>query len=259
MLAYHLFKNLLFTPVSKLVFRPWVRGTENIPETGGIILACNHLSYGETFLLPAMIRRRMTFPVKAEMFQMTSIGGRIVGWFLKAVGQVPLDRTGGKASAAGLSPVMKELQDGGVVGIFPEGTRSPDGRMYKGRTGVAKMALEAGVPIIPVGMVGTEFSKGFLGIPVMKRPGIIVGTPLDFTELSTRSHEMKVLRHVTDEVMDAIQQLTGQEYVDVYANRAKFGDLKDKDLTPFMKARPGGRELPPPPATRDPESAQARP
>ncbi|MGA4507082.1 lysophospholipid acyltransferase family protein [Propionibacteriaceae bacterium G1746] len=254
MLAYHLFKNLLFTPISRAVFHPWVRGEQNIPEEGGLIMACNHLSYGETFLVPAMITRRMTFPVKAEIFQQKSIGGRIVGWFLKTVGQVPLDRSGGRASADGLSPVQQVLADGGVVGIFPEGTRSPDGRMYKPKTGVAKMALEAGVPILPVGTVGTEFRKGLFGIPVMKRPGIIFGEPLDFSHLADRSGEMKVLRWVTDEVMAAVQQLTGQEYVDVYATRAKFGELKDKDLTPFVRPRPGGGELPPRPAPRAVES-----
>lgn len=254
MLAYHLFKYGLFRPVSKLVFRPWLGGEENIPRSGAAIMACNHLSYGETFLLPAMIRRRMTFPVKAEMFQMTSVGGRIVGWFLTAVGQVPIDRSGGRASAAGMSPVMQRLADGGLVGIFPEGTRSPDGRMYKAKTGVARMALEARVPIIPVGMVGTEFSKGLFGIPLMKHPGMIIGEPIDISEFYGRENELKVLRHITDLVMTRIQQLTGQEYVDVFASRVKFGDLKDADLTQHLMAHPGvGRELPPPaPTATDP-------
>ncbi|MGA4670311.1 lysophospholipid acyltransferase family protein [Propionibacteriaceae bacterium Y1923] len=257
MLAYNLFKYGLFTPVCRLVFRPWMRGADNIPEEGAVITAANHLSYGETFLLPAMIKRRMTFPVKAEIFQQKSLGGRIVGWFLTAVGQVPLDRSGGKASAAGLSPVMQVLQDGGMVGIFPEGTRSPDGRMYKPKTGVAKMALEAGVPIIPVGFVGTQFQKGLFGIPVMKHPGIIIGEPMDFSHLADRAGEMKVLRYVTDEVMAAVQQLTGQDYVDVYATRAKFGDLKDVDRSQYIKPRPGTGELPPPPklATKEPAPA----
>lgn len=259
MLAYHLFKNLLFTPVSKLAFRPWVRGEGNIPATGGVIMAGNHLSYGETFLLPALIKRRMTFPVKAEMWEIPGVKGKVIGWFLTAVGQVPVDRSGGRASAEGLDPVMKELQAGGVIGIFPEGTRSPTGDMFKGRTGVARMALEAGVPIIPVGMVGTEFVKGRLGIPLMNHPGIIIGEPMDFSEFAGREGELKVLRHVTDEVMAAIQQLTGQRYVDVYATRAKFGDLKDKDLSPHVLERPGaGRPLPAPtqPETGEPAAEE---
>lgn len=246
MLAYTLFKRLLFRPVSQVAFRPWVRGEQNVPSTGGVIMACNHLSYGETFLLPAMIRRRMTFPVKAEMFQMPGPWGKLVGWFLTTVGQVPIDRSGGRASATGLSPVMQELEDGGVIGIFPEGTRSPNGMLFKGKTGVARMALEAGVPVVPVGMVGTEFRRNRLGIPLMHHPGIIIGEPLDFSEWAGREGELKVLRHVTDQVMTAIQQLTGQEYCDVYASRVKMGDLKDADLSRFVLDHPGaGRPTPP--------------
>lgn len=245
MLAYTLFKRLLMRPIAR-TFRPWVRGEENIPATGGVILASSHLSYGETVLLPAMIRRRMTFPVKAEMFQMPGPWGRTVGWFLTAVGQVPIDRSGGRASAQGLSPVMQELENGGVIGIFPEGTRSPTGQLFKAKTGVARMALEAGVPVVPVGMVGTQFRRNRLGIPVMDHPGIIIGKPLDFSEWAGREGELKVLRHVTDEVMAAIQRLTGQEYVDVYASRVKFGDLSGADLSRFVLERPGhGRPLPP--------------
>lgn len=252
MLAYHLFKNLLFAPVSRVAFRPWIRGQENIPPTGGVILAANHLSYGETFLLPALIKRRMTFPVKAEMFEIPGAWGRVVGWFLTSVGQVPIDRSGGRASAQGLDPITQELESGGVVGIFPEGTRSPTGDMFKGKTGVARMALEAGVPVIPVGMVGTEFRKGRLGIPLMHHPGIIIGEPLDFSEYAGREGELKVLRHITDVVMTEVQKITGQRYVDVYATRAKFGDLKDKDLSRFVVDHPGaGRPLPGPAPVRD--------
>lgn len=245
MLAYTLFKRLLFRPVCKVVFRPWIEGEQNIPARGGVILACNHLSYGETFLLPALITRRMTFPVKAEMFTMPGVWGRVVAWFLRSVGQVPIDRTGGKAAAAGLSPVMQELENGGVVGIFPEGTRSPTGHMFKGRTGVARMALEAGVPVIPVAMVGTEFVPGPFRIPVMKHPGIIIGEPMDFSEYAGREGELKVLRHVTDEVMTAVQRLTGQTYVDVYATRVKHGDLAGQDLSHLVLDHPGaGRPAP---------------
>lgn len=246
---YWFFKLALFRPVCVVAFRPWIKGEENIPE-GGAIIAGNHLSAGETFLLPAMIKRRMTYPAKAELFQ--GKGGpasKVVAWFLKAVGQVPMDRSGGRASATGLGPVQQTLADGGLVGIFPEGTRSVDGRLYKGKTGVARLALEGGVPVLPVGFVNTQFRKGLFGIPVMKRPGVIIGKPLDFAEYCGRADELKVLRHVTDEVMAGIQELTGQEYVDVYSSRAKFGDLKDADLTPHLRERPGqDRPLPPPAA-----------
>ncbi len=218
-LLYVLFKYLLFRPVCVLVFRPWIEGEENIPETGGVILAGNHLSAGDTFLLPAMIHRQMTFPAKAELFQMKGLG-RVIGWFLRGVGQVPMDRSGGRASADGLRPVYEVLEEGGVVGIFPEGTRSHDGRLYRGRTGVARLALNAGVPVIPVGFSDTQFTPGLFGIPVMKRPGIRIGKPLDFSE-HFGSTEGSVYREVTDAVMVAIQELTGQEYVGVYSNSAR--------------------------------------
>ncbi len=220
-LLYTLFKYALFRPVCRVVFRPWVEGEENIPATGGVVLAGNHLSAGDTFLLPAMITRRMTFPAKAELFHQKGFG-RAVSWFLKAVGQVPMDRSGGRASADGLRPIYEVLEQGGVVGIFPEGTRSHDGRLYRGRTGVARLALGARVPVIPVGFVDTQFVPGLFGIPVMKRPGIRIGAPLDFSE-HFGEIDGSVYREVTDAVMMSIRELTGQEYVPVYSNseRAK--------------------------------------
>jgi 1-acyl-sn-glycerol-3-phosphate acyltransferase len=219
-LLYALFKYLLFRPICLVAFRPWVEGEENIPAEGGVIIAGNHLSAGDTFLLPAMIRRRMTFPAKAELFHGRSVTGRILAWFLKGVGQVPMDRSGGRASADGLRPVYEVLENGGVVGICPEGTRSHDGRLYRGRTGVARLALGAGVPVVPVGFFNTEFRRGPFGIPVMKRPGIRIGRPLDFSE-SFGATDGSVYRQVTDSVIEAIQDLTGQEYVPVYSNSGR--------------------------------------
>jgi 1-acyl-sn-glycerol-3-phosphate acyltransferase len=218
-LLYALFKYFLFRPVCMLAFRPWVEGEENIPDTGGVILAGNHLSAGDTFLLPAMITRHVTFPAKAELFHMKGFG-RIFGWFLRGVGQVPMDRSGGRASADALRPVYEVLEGGGVVGIFPEGTRSRDGRLYRGRTGVARLALNARVPVVPVGFSDTEFRRGPFGIPLMRRPGIRIGKPLDFSE-HFGSTEGAAYREVTDAVMVAIQELTGQEYVPVYSNSAR--------------------------------------
>lgn len=242
---YTFFKYAMVRPLSKVLFRPWLRGEENIPD-GPAILAANHLSAGDTFLLPGLIRRRMTFPAKAELFK--KVGGpkqRALAWFLTAVGQVPMDRSGGRASATGLSPVLQVLKDGGLVGIFPEGTRSADGKLYKGKTGVARLALDAGVPVVPVGMINTEFHRGPFGIPLMRRPGIIIGKPLDFSEFAGRQDELKVLRHITDEVLAGVQELTGQTYVDVYSTRVKYGDLKDADLGPHLRSRPGeGRPRP---------------
>lgn len=234
-MLYTLFKYLLFRPVCMAVFRPWVEGEENIPETGGVILAGNHLSAGDTFLLPAVITRRMTFPAKAELFHQKGLGA-VVSWFLKAVGQVPMDRSGGRASADGLRPVYEVLENGGVVGIFPEGTRSHDGRLYRGRTGVARLALGARVPVVPVGFSDTQFVRGPFGIPVMKRPGVRIGTPLDFSA-SFGSTDGAVYRQVTDAVMAAIQELTGQEYVAVYSNSARA-----QLPTPDPEATPGAEK-----------------
>ena len=175
---YQLFKNLLFAPVVRWLFQARIEGEENVPETGGAILASNHLAAGDTFVMPALLRRQVTFPAKAELF----IGNRglwskIIAWFLKAVGQVPLDRSGGRVSLDGLSPVLQVLADGGLVGIYPEGTRSPDGRLYKGRTGVARMALAAGVPVIPVAVADTAPIRTAIGLPWIWKPRIVIGRP----------------------------------------------------------------------------------
>ena len=216
---YTLFKYLLVLPISRFCFRPWIEGEQNIPAAGGVVLAGNHLSSGETFLLPAMVRRPMTFPAKAELFRGDrGWQSKVLAWFLRAVGQVPLDRSGGPASSESLRPVLDVLRRGGMVGIFPEGTRSPDGRLYKGRTGVARLALGAGVPVVPVGFFDTRMEPGPFGIPWMTRPGIVIGTPLRLDGTPRPGEdEHAVMRRLTDEVMAAIRQLTGQEYVDSYA------------------------------------------
>ncbi|MDO5287321.1 MAG: lysophospholipid acyltransferase family protein [Actinomycetia bacterium] len=220
-MLYTLFKYLLFRPVCRYGFRPTVEGEENIPARGGAVLAANHTSAGETFLLPAMIRRRMTFPAKAELFTGHDLPSHVVAWFLKAVGQVPMDRSGGRASAMGLEPVMEVLRAGGLVGIFPEGTRSRDGRLHRGRTGVARLALSAQVPVVPVGFYGTEFRKGPLGVPTMHRPVIRIGRPITLDAYQGIEPDGSVYRRLTDQVMREIQKLTGQEYVDAYAGTAR--------------------------------------
>lgn len=221
---YTFFKYVLFVPVCRVVFRPRVIGRENVPATGGVVMAANHISAGDTFLLPAMIRRRMTFAAKAELFRGDrGFGSKVIAWFLKAVGQVPMDRSGGRASASGLSPVAQVLADGGIVGIFPEGTRSPDGRLYKGKTGVARLALNNDVPVIPVGMADTEFVKGWFGIPTIRRPRITIGKPIAFGSLDEDGNVAQQLRETTNAVMREIQAITGQEYVDAFASSIKAG------------------------------------
>ena len=243
MLTYQLFKQLIFRPLVKWGFRARVIGMENVPADGGAILASNHSATMDSIIIPAMLPREVTFPAKAELFKGTSAGGRIVAWFLRSVGMVPMERGGGRAAAESLQKISQVLAEGKLVAIYPEGTRSADGRLYKGHTGMARMALRHDVPVLPVGVVGAQTVRGLFGIPWVRRPLVVVGEPLYFGEYAG-SNEMKVQRYVTDEVMAAIQRLTGQAYVDVYGSRVKHGDLKGADLTQYEIAGPGGKEPP---------------
>lgn len=242
---YGFFKAALFGPLVKHGFKARILGAENVPESGGAILASNHLAAMDSIVVPAMLPRHLTFPAKAELFTGEhGLGSKIVAWFLKAIKMVPMDRGGGRASAASLGAIAKVLAEGEVVAIYPEGTRSPDGRLYKGKTGMARMVLANDVPVIPVGVVGTQKVRGLFGIPWIRRPLVVVGEPLWFSEYANQSGDTRTLRWVTDETLHAIQQLTGQEYADVYASRVKVGDLKEKGSDAFVKARPGGGEPP---------------
>lgn len=243
---YWLFKWFLFAPVLKAVCRPWLEGAENIPGEGAVILVSNHISYGDTVILPAVVERKVTFPAKAELFKGKSFGGRVVSWFLRSVGMLPMDRSGGRASAESVDHVGDILRAGEIVGIYAEGTRSPDGRLYKGKTGVARLVLGHRVQVLPVGTVSTQLVKGLFGIPYMRRPGIRIGKPLDFSQYYDQPANREVLRWVTDEIMAAIQELTGQEYVDVYATSVKSGALDGRNIEDKVMARPGlGQRVPP--------------
>jgi 1-acyl-sn-glycerol-3-phosphate acyltransferase len=243
---YWLFKWFLFAPVIKLLWRPWLEGAENVPRSGAALLVSNHISYADTVVLPAMVERKVTFPAKAELFKGKSFGGRVVAWFLRQVGMLPMDRSGGRASADSVDMVGQVLASGEMVGIYAEGTRSPDGRLYKGKTGVARLVLGHQVPVLPVGTVGTEFVKGWFGLPMVRRPGIRIGKPLDFSQYYDQPANREVLRWVTDEIMAAIQALTGQEYVDVYATSIKSGAFAGRNLDEKVTARPGlGTRVPP--------------
>lgn len=258
---YEFLKYALFGPGVRALWHPRVIGEENIPEQGGVILACNHVAALDPIIVATMIRRQLTYPAKKELFE----GGRgpgseVVAWFLRAVNQVPLDRSGGRTSVNGMGPVNERLAEGGVVGIFPEGTRSPDGRMFKGKTGVARLTLQSGAPVVPVGISGTTVRRKVLGIPLLNHPRIVFGKPMHFDVLADRQQETAVLRWVTDEIMGAIDDLTGQEYVDVYGFRVKHGNLRGKDVSRWVLPRPGGRPVPPPRVSShpvEPEPADA--
>ncbi|MFF3727292.1 lysophospholipid acyltransferase family protein [Streptomyces erythrochromogenes] len=219
---YHLLKHVFLGPLLRLLFRPRIEGLENIPEEGAAIVAGNHLSFSDHFLMPAILARRITFLAKAEYFTGPGLKGRLTAAFFRSAGQIPVDRSGKDAGRAALREGLGVLAKGELLGIYPEGTRSHDGRLYKGKVGVAAMALGAGVPVIPCAMVGTfEIQPPGQKIPNIRRVTIRFGEPLDFSRYAGMERERAVLRAVTDEIMYAILGLSGQEYVDRYAAEVK--------------------------------------
>ena len=224
---YWFLKHIAIGPVLKSIFRPWVEGLENVPARGGAILASNHLSFSDSFFLPLEIDRRVTFLAKGDYFTGRGLKGRLTAAFFRGINQVPVDRSGGRASEAALDAGVRILKRGELLGIYPEGTRSPDGRLYRGKTGIARMALEAGVPVIPVAMINTfDIQPPGQVIPRVMRVGIRIGKPLDFSRYAGMSKDRFVLRSITDEIMYELMQLSGQEYVDTYATKVK-SDIDD--------------------------------
>ena len=216
---YWLMKHWVIGPLITTVFRPWVKGLENVPRTGPVIIVCNHLSFVDSIFLPLVIDRQMAFLAKSDYFTGQGLKGFVVRLFMESAGQLPIDRSGGKASEASLNAGLQVLSDGKVLAIYPEGTRSPDGRMFRGRTGVARMILEAHVPVIPAAVVDTEKVMP-LGskFPTVHKVGVMVGKPLDFSRFRGMEGDRFVLRSITDEIVYEMNKLSGQEYVDVYAS-----------------------------------------
>jgi len=212
----------ILTPILRLLFRPWVEGLENVPAEGAAILAGNHNSFLDNLILPLVVPRRVTFLAKSDYFNGRGFKGRLQAAFFRGVGQLPVDRSGGNASLAALETGKRILAQGKLLGIYPEGTRSPDGRLYRGKTGVARMALEAGVPVLPCAMIGMfEVQPPGTLIPRIKRVGIRIGAPLDFSRYQGMTGDRFVLRSITDEIMYELMLASGQEYVDHYAAKAK--------------------------------------
>lgn len=219
---YWFLKYVLIGPWLRVLFRPWTEGLEHIPDEGPAILASNHLSFSDSFILPLMVRRHITFLAKSDYFTGRGVKGRLVAWFFRSVGQVPVDRSGGRASEAAIHTGVRILRQGDLLGIYPEGTRSPNGTMYRGRTGIARMALETMAPVIPIAMINTyEIQPPGRLLPRLLRVGIRIGAPLDFRRYEGLEDDRFILRSVTDEVMYELMSLSGQEYVDMYATRAK--------------------------------------
>jgi 1-acyl-sn-glycerol-3-phosphate acyltransferase len=207
------------TPFLMLLFRPKVKGLRHVPGSGPVIIASNHLSFSDSIFMPLVVPRKVTFLAKSEYFTSPGPKGLLKKLTFIALGQVPVDRSGGRRSEAALITGLKVLAEGKCLGIYPEGTRSPDGRLYKGRTGIARLAIESGAPIIPVAMFNTEkIQPTGTVVPKVMRVEMIFGEPMYFDGDST---DLLHLRDVTDKIMSTIQELSGQEYVDTYATRAK--------------------------------------
>ena len=221
-LFYWVLKSVILGPFLRLFFRPWVEGLENLPAEGPVILASNHLSFSDSIFLPLVVPRRVTFMAKSDYFTGKGVKGRLTAVFFRGIGQVPVDRSGGAASQAAIDTAMEILGEGSVLGIYPEGTRSPDGHLYRGKTGVARMALEAGARVVPVAMIDTEKIQppGKI-LPKIMRVGVKFGPALDFSRYEGMEGDRFVLRSITDEIMYELMTLSGQEYVDIYATKAK--------------------------------------
>ncbi|WP_326764249.1 1-acyl-sn-glycerol-3-phosphate acyltransferase [Streptomyces sp. NBC_01591] len=219
---YHVLKYVILGPLLRLFFRPRIEGLEHIPEDGAAIVAGNHLSFSDHFLMPAILKRRITFLAKAEYFTGPGLKGRLTAAFFHSIGQIPVDRSGKEAGQAAIREGLGVLSKGELLGIYPEGTRSHDGRLYKGKVGVAVMAITAQVPVVPCAMVGTfEIQPPGQVVPRIKRVTIRFGEPLDFSRYAGMENQKAAVRAVTDEIMYAILKLSGQEYVDEYAVKAK--------------------------------------
>jgi 1-acyl-sn-glycerol-3-phosphate acyltransferase len=250
---YGVMKIALGSPI-KAAFRPWVEGLENVPAEGPAILASNHLSFSDSFFLPAMLDRKVTFIAKAEYFTSPGIKGKLTAAFFKGVGQLPVDRSGARgAGEAAIRSGIRVLEEGGLFGIYPEGTRSPDGRLYRGKPGgLARIALATGAPVIPVAMIDTEkIQPPGKVLPKLMRPGIRIGRPLDFSRYAGMEGDRFILRSITDEVMYEIMKLSGQEYVDIYATAAK------RQLAEAAKATAAAKAAAAPPAAPAAVSAPA--
>jgi 1-acyl-sn-glycerol-3-phosphate acyltransferase len=218
-MMYWLLKHVLLGPVLRLIYRPKVDGLDNVPSEGPAILASNHLSFIDSMFIPLLVKRRVVYLGKADYFDK-----RRTRWFMRAVGVIPVRREGGSAGEAAIQTGIQALRDGNIIAIYPEGTRSPDGRLYRGKTGVARMVLEAQAPVIPVAVSGTdEIMPIGMKVPrtIPGRVRVEFGKPLRFDRHHDNPKDRFVLRSVTDEIMYEIMMLSGQEYVDEYAAKVK--------------------------------------
>ncbi|MCW1249533.1 1-acyl-sn-glycerol-3-phosphate acyltransferase [Acaricomes phytoseiuli] len=238
---YWVMKRIVLGPLLRLLFRPWTKGLDHVPAHGAAILASNHLSFSDSIFMTLMVPRPVVFLAKSDYFTGRGIKGRLTALFFRMTNQLPMDRSGGAASAQSLDTGTDVLVHGGLLGIYPEGTRSPDGKLYRGKLGVAKLALSAEVPVIPVAMIGTDKVQPIgRRIPNIRRVGVIFGEPLDFSRYHGMSEDPFVQRAVTDEIMYELMRLSGQDYVDVYAAAMKAAAAAPEQLADSAEAPRSG-------------------
>jgi len=219
---YYVLKYVILGPWIRLIFRPKVEGREYLPDTGAAIIASNHLSFSDSIFMPLMVKRKVTFVAKQEYFTGKGLKGFLVRMFFVGAGTIPVDRSGGRAAQAAIDTGLRVLREGRLFGIYPEGTRSPDGRLHRGKTGVARLALESGAPVIPVAMLNAdEIQPPGKILPKIKRVRIRFGSPLDFSRYAGMAGDRFIERAVTDEIMYELMTLSGREYVDIYAQKVK--------------------------------------
>lgn len=246
---YWVLKRMLVGPWLLLLWRPKVEGRRNVPRTGPAIIASNHLAFLDPVFMPLVVRRHVTFIAKSEYFTGKGVKGLLSRLFFRSIGVVPVDRSGGRSARASLDTLKSVLDEGRIVGYYPEGTRSPDGRLYRGKTGVGRLALETGVPVIPVAMINMhELQPPGRKVPRFKRVRIRFGKPLEFTRYHGLQADKLVQRSVTDEIMYELMKLSDQEYVDTYAvkPKARRGDK------PAVADRPAEDSARPADAESDP-------
>ena len=233
-------KTFVLGPVLKTLFRPWVKGLDNVPASGAAILASNHLSFSDSIFMPLMVPRPVVFLAKSEYFTGKGVKGKLTAAFFRLTNQLPMDRSGGAASAQSLNAGMDVLKNGSLLGIYPEGTRSPDARLYRGKVGVARLALQARVPVIPVAMIGTDKVQPIgKRVPNIRRIGMIFGEPMDFSRYYGMEDDRLIQRSVTDEIMYELMRLSGQEYVDEYAAVVKLRLAGKATEAPTQEPGPG--------------------
>jgi len=250
-MLYLLIRQFIVAPFVKLFFRPKVTGLHHIPTTGPALLVSNHLAFSDSIFLPVAVPRQIVFPAKSEYFTAPGLKGKLMATFFRSIGQIPIDRSGGRASLAALNTGLDILKKGELFGIYPEGTRSPDGRLYKGKTGVARIALESGGVVVPVAMIGTD-KVNPIGSKMWwpRRLEVRFGKPLDFSRYEGLSGDRFIERSITDEIMYALMELSGKEYVDIYAAKAKeLLAAEAAGVKPAVPTQPSARD-----AARVPDS-----